>query len=456
MRVAVGRNSRVAWVSVILTQGIVAALVLVVALTPSSVAQSSSRADGETGLSYQLTNNSTGAPPTGPAWTGPVNTGGPVLGGTAPDGITPEEQGASWWYGTVASSSFSENAYSIYYNITVPQAGTGGDSEFTLASAFDSNLGYDQMGLGSGQYDVNDPPYVYAETGAPCNGVNAWCAVFSIQTQSYESECFYAPYYQWEYGPLLNGISYEFEMTFSGQQSGTLAAYVYYMGPTNSHTLVNSFTFLTGGAYFSVAQLGGCYNAGYDFTDYEEIHSLNSVEAWPAYNYHSEVAVLPVSGTKQIPWTALAACGTSCPPSNFPGQYTTSYTSGQNVVTIQNQPFLAAISTNFGHGESTITLHQSNLPTSFYVPIDPMADPTGGYDVFYEYNYCSLPSGQCGDVGFNPGDAIVQPWSSNWHTAGNMTVTLPKPFTVGSYVMNLYACSNSNCGISAWVLVITS
>ncbi|MGC2288974.1 MAG: hypothetical protein WA688_03860 [Thermoplasmata archaeon] len=253
----------------------------------------------------------------------------------------------------------------------------------------------------------------------------------------------------------MNGTSYEFEMTFSGQSSGTIAGYVYYMGPSNAHTLVNSFTFDTGGTYLSVANAGGCSNAFIGFTDYQEIFSTNSVEEWPAFNFHSGIAVLPVSGTTQLPWTNITiGCFGDCPPSGYPGGLTTSYSSPQNFVAIQNQPFLVEIGTNWGHGEAKYTLAPDNLPTSFMVPIAPMEDPKGGYDVNYDYNYCSIP---CGDVTFSVPDSPVEVWSSSFHTNAYMIITLPKGFAAGTYPMNLYSWwpDAGSAGISSVTLVIT-
>jgi len=446
------------WASVLLTQGIVVILALAVLLTPYlPIAATAPRSNGETGFAYQLANNSTREQPYGTVWAGgPVTTGGPLIY----SGDTPATQQSSppkWFYGTVASPLIPENAYSIYYNITVPQVGTTGDSLAVLASAFDSNLAYDQMGINAGPYAINDPPTVYAETGEPCSGAyaNYWCGIFSIQTLNYDGQCtFYAPFYQWEFGPLSTGNPYEFEMTFAGQPSGELAGYLYFMGPSDPHTLLTNFTFLTGGTHFSVANSGGCSDTAQGFTDYEEVNSVNSLEAWPAFNFHSDVEILPVSGTTQLQWTDICVAGGygACPPSGFPGQYTTGFSSGHNVVTIQNQPFLVAIGTNFGHGQAIDAISHLALPVNFYVPIDPMADPDAGYSVDYSYDYCSIP---CSDVSFSGSPAAVQPWSSNWHTAGKMLVSLPLGFTLGTYPMNLYSCSAGNCDISQWILIIT-
>jgi hypothetical protein len=186
-----------------------------------------------------------------------------------------------------------------------------------------------------------------------------------------------------------------------------------------------------------------------DFTVWEEVDATNSVEPWPSFNIHSLV------------WTPLSAISwvtySSGTPNGFAGQVVTASASTpggtQNSVDIDNEPWASWIGTWFGNGQVTATINGAQANT-ISEPIDPLADPSGGYDVYYYFTYC--PSGfPCSDVSFSPTLSLVQPDSDFYSPNANMVVTLPADSPgLGIYPMNLYAYDpyDESYYMTQWIL----
>ena len=391
-------------------------------------------------------NNTTGSTSGGPPYSGPPRVSGPATtylnhrqvvtsGGGSPD----------WKFGTIDSVSGLADASYLIFNVTTPQSTSMGDTLFIGESVFDTNSWYDQMGIvggGSqgGWFQVDQTPN-------PCEPGSNWCAYFSFGVTG-SGNCTTWHYYEFAYGPLKISESYEFTMVIA---EGTI--YFEVLGPNGAQTVVGESSFYTGGSYFVVGhQTYECSNHNLvwdDFTDYEEDYGNNPVEAWPAYNAHTKVvAYLTSGGYDQVPWWPYSIST----PSGFPGQTVTSWSSPYNDVNIDNVNFASWVGTWFGNGDqiSTVSNSQNSVTVAL---IDPLADPSGGFTVWYEYNFCSVP---CGDVSFSPGSSTVQSDSYFYSPNAEMVVTLPAGFTTGTYLMALYAVEGSgNTYVTYWYLTVT-
>lgn len=360
---------------------------------------------------------------------------------TKPAMFGPASGGQDWKFGSIkARGSGTVDAKTIYFNVTTPQSATTHDTVAMEVSSYDNANNYDQAGISGGDWTIT-------QTSAPCSGTLNWCADFSFALAQNFYDCSVLHYYTFEYGPLLVSTKYQLEMAFDN--NGYVHGYVFYEGPNNAHSLMNSFKFFTGGTVFTVYPQYSC--SGYtfpDFTVYEEVYVTNPVEPWPAFNPHTDVAIMPTNGgSKQLVWATYSE-GTL--PSGFPGQIVTSYSAGINNVILANEPWASWVGTWFGNGEYVTGVI---VPGTVWVPINPLADPTGGYKVYYQYDYCSLP---CRDVSFSPTSSTVQPDSQFYSPNANMVATVYFGQQPQAYIMSLYAydpVSNSYY-LTQWILAV--
>ncbi|MCI4338750.1 MAG: hypothetical protein L3J68_00245 [Thermoplasmata archaeon] len=389
--------------------------------------------------------NETGPSVVAPAYSGPPRFSGPatshLLGQSA---VTSGGGPGDWKFGSLDSHGMAFYVTKLTFNITTPQSSSEGDTVFIGASVFDNGYVYDQMGIvgaGSqgGQWSVS-------QTSSPCYNTGNWCAYFSFGVVGWWSCA--TTYYSFSYGPLAYSESYRFTMSISG---GTVSFQV--QGPNGAGTVIGSGTWYTGGTSFVLADYTQeCWNpivAWDDFTDYEEDYGNNPVEAWPAFNLHTSiVAQTPPSAAYQISWTTYSVS----PPTGFPGQYESFWNSPYNEVNISNENFASWVGTWFGNGEFTVQV-SNTAPRVIDAEIDPLADPSYGFPVSYQYNFCSVP---CGDVSFSPASSTVQADSYFYLPNAKMIVSLPSGFAVGTYLMALYAVeSNGETYLTFWSLIVT-
>jgi hypothetical protein len=372
-----------------------------------------------------------------------------------------------WYFGTQADENYpSTNA--IFYNFTTPDGFQQSDQVFTGVSSWDSQENYDQMGIVTGSWFVNQNG-----GSAPCSTSNHWCAYFSTCfAPSNGNYCLSgnAGFQAWEYD-LTSSTNYEEEMAIKCQPithgcAYQLNGYLYYMGTNNAHQLLDSlaYTLSYGVTHFTVQGVyciaSDCFP---DFTDYEEVDATNPVEPWPAFNFHTDIAV---AGGTQVGWTPVGSLGANeigfpsqfanlCTTSTYPhynllGVCYYTYSGSQNFVNIDNEPFEAWVGNYLGYGVYILTLHCR--PTCGFAAmawIGPIADPTGGYYVSYQYNYCTLP---CGYVFFSPSSSPVLPPSDSQGYNAQMGVS-GSGENPGTYFMNLYSYDANSTGPSTGTIV---
>jgi hypothetical protein len=354
-----------------------------------------------------------------------------------------------WKYGAIQTSGKPvEDATTLYFNITTPQSTSTGDTVFFGESAYDTAGSYDQEGIVGG--GSSGGWWADTQNHDPCNSNTQWCAYFSFGATGYWN-CS-TTYSSFAYGPLKLSTEYQLVMSFAG--SGVIDFYVYLEGASHSHTLQNSSTWNTGGSYFELANgFLACWNPLMpfdDFTVYEEDYGNNPVEPWPAFNIHTYTVIGPYGGggVYKVPWSTYSIS----PPSGFPGSYQTWWYSPDNNLNISNVPFASWVGYPFGSGALTFTT--SNIGSqNFFASIDPLADPTYGYTVYYQYNYVTIPAS---DISFYPSSSTVQ--ADSYFTSPNakMNVSLPNGFATGTYSLTLYAVESSgNTYVTMWWVDVT-
>lgn len=374
-----------------------------------------------------------------------------------------------WFFG-VADESTNETTSAIFFNITTPEGFSQSDTVYAAASTWDTANVYDQEGIIVGSWDVTN-------TSAPCSGSNTWCAYFSTcwgSTTNTNCTASSGAWYTYEY--LLDpNTKYEEEMQLVelGHGITLFNGYLYYMGPSNAHTLLDSFTeyrygeiqfFL--GWHYCLTTYPSCVPE-YEpvgFTVYEEIYGTNSVEPFPAFNFHTNISV-PAGTQFNWGWFHAAAAGSSYPPGpdyscnqnqrvNQAVQCTYSFSGGRESINIDNLPYQVWLGNPFGANMYYVEVVCAECSFSFGVSMDPLADLTGGIPVSYYYNYCTLP---CSDVTFSPSFSTVQSPGSGPNGYFDVSASWPG---VNSYVMSLYAeDENATNGpiyfISQYVLVVS-
>ena len=348
-----------------------------------------------------------------------------------------------WWFGTVIQPIMNERTAVVYFNITTPDSFTTGDDIFIGASAWDTLGNYAQEGIvGGGSFWT-----VTENAPAACGSSNQWCAYFSMCIYSETSDCAstiwpYTGWITWEFGPLQPSTMYQEQMQVSWA-SDRFGIQTFFSGEfyDNSHHLLNGFAApyaSNSGVYLQIEyqQCNSGYSCSYGFTDYEEVYNLNSVQAWPAFNPHTFIAVH--APTDHLQWSGWGK-GSGFPSSNTM-QYTASYSGGQNYVIIQNAPFAVWVGTWFGNGFYDFTTSDCACGFQITVPIDPLADPGGGYDVSYADYYCGYPgTPPCPDISFSPTYSIVQPDSDFYTGNAQMTISGVAPGSPATWIVSLYS-----------------
>ena len=369
-------------------------------------------------------------------------TSGPPPAGNG-SGPTPDT--AAHWYFGIVDESENTSTNAIFDNVTTPEGFSQGDTVYIAASAWDTGNVYDQEGIVAGSFDVTN-------TTNYCGDTNDWCAYFSTcfasGSNGYCSSSG-AGWITYEWAIASNAL---YEESMSLQPSGTqteFTADLYYMGPTDEHALVHSFSEVrSGDDQFLV---GWHYAVGkqpeqLDFTDYEEVYGTNPVEDWPAFNLATETAI---SSGESFNWGWFHTSGAPSGPayvcnaddSNAAVQCVYSFDDGQELMSFDNLPFQTWVAYYFGYGgpyEAIVTGAEGSS-FSVTVGIDPFADPEDGFLVLYNEEYCGSSTGvlPCGDFSFSPGFNDVQPASDYDTPIADMTVagTIPSE---GIYVMSLY------------------
>lgn len=386
-----------------------------------------------------------------------------TLGSVPTSGVAPAASSIHWWFTNLVASDFSEDAQAMFYNITTPDSYGQSNTIFIGASTWDTYLygidtgDYDQMGIVAGSWYVT-------QTSNPCATSGGWCAYFSVCLGgAFDSYCSSGTTYfeTWEWA-LQPSTSYEeeFSITDKTDNGGWSVDYSGYLF-SSSHQLMDSWSFLTQSAAedFLHISTNMCYGSScyLDFTDYEEVYNTgNTVDPWPAFNLHTAIGIYSVQhgSTPHVPWGDYEWTGSGY-PTNQHGSFTDNYYSGrQNYVNISNMPFAAWVGSPFGSGLYSVTVGLSK-GSSFSVDagIDPLADPAGGYLVYYYPEYCSLP---CSDYNYHPADSSVQPDSDidSPNAVMQISGTVPGP---GTYLMSLYAycpvCDSTY--LSYWTLTFT-
>lgn len=185
-----------------------------------------------------------------------------------------------------------------------------------------------------------------------------------------------------------------------------------------------------------------------------------------------------MSGTQITLWTPVGQLGgnevgfpsefenicksTSEPDADELGVCEYWFQDGWNYLNIDNEPFNPWVENLYGTGMFTDTITCPAGGCDFDLPevaIGPDADPSWGYSVSYQYDYCVLP---CGDVTFNPTSSQVLPPADFGDYNAIMGGSADWP-GADTYYMALYSYDdntttpNGTIGsyfVSQWVLVV--
>lgn len=386
------------------------------------------------------------------------------------DEPSPASSSLHWWFtNTVLDNGYYQTASAVFYNFTTPEDFPGGDTIFVGASAWDTYYSYptvgdyDQEGFVGGSWSVT-------QTSSPCSSNPDWCAYFSLcegsANNGYCDGSSSVGFTTWEY-EIQPSTAYEDEMTVtttsaSGGWLTQYSGFVFYIGANNAHQLIDSWSWTMGTSItdtqmlveYEVCFSGTCPLA---FTDYEEIYSLNSVEAWPMFNIHTSIGLIAAT-TKEINWGGyewIAASGSTY-PTNAPGTFVESYSSGQNYVNIDNQRFGVWVVSEIGNGWEVISVTSSE-GSHFSVPVNVLsyADPTTGILVYYYADYCSLP---CGDYAFSPEESVVDSGPGGLNAPNSIMWINGTVPSAGTYLMSVYAYdpSPASYSVSEWQLEFTN
>ncbi len=437
------------------------------AMSPINDAQQSTESRVDTGVPET-------GPITGTEW---ANSSAPThstaspknvtLGAVPIGGVAPATSSTHWWFTNFVSSSFSEDAQAMFYNITTPDSFSQDDTIFIGLSAWDTfyyltDLGiYDQMGIVAGSWYVS-------QTSNPCSSTSDWCAYFSTcigsSTNGYCTTSA-GVWETWEWA-LQPSTSYEEEFSISDIWDSSIGMWwATYQGFlfSGSGQLLDSWSqvHLSNNEVFLMIKTQQTYGSStsLDFTDYEEVYNIgNSVDPWPAFNLHTLVGVFSVQhgSTPHVPWGGYEWAGSGY-PTDQPGTFVQSFygsSNHQNYVNISNMPFAVWVGNPFGSGlySVTITLPYAS-PFQASANIDPLADPGGGSDVYYQANYCSL---NCQDYVYIPSYSIIQPYSDLHSPNAVMWIDGYVP-SAGTYTMSMYAYSPTygSTYLSYWTITFT-
>ncbi len=367
-----------------------------------------------------------------------------------------------WWFTNLVASGFTENAYSVILNVTTPDAYSGGDMVYAAASIFDSLSNYDQEGIAVGSSWVGEQ--------APCTGGRDWCAYFSVCVPSSLNNYCGGPsaigFTTYNYD-LQPNTEYQEQMSVDSIYDGLIWLDELKMSissvdlNTGGTTLLDSWTYTNyalEGFHFVLTQsyCDGASTCPLDFTDYEEVYALNSVEGWPAFNFHTAIQVS--ASVNCVPWQGTEQLGSGFPGYNSPLQMVMGCTGGRyawNTVSIDNNPFDVWAGQPWGYGFDTQYVFNSK-GSSFSVAesLNALADPRAGDSLEYQVDYCSnLP---CSDFSYQPWITWVQSANFYWSPNGLMWVNGTVP-TAGTYTISAYAVdlgyANLPTDISQWNIV---
>ncbi len=172
-----------------------------------------------------------------------------------PVAASPSETNDTHWYaGSIWPSSItSQNARTIYVNITVPSfAPNSGEFYYVILSAFDNNGSYDQLGFSDswGTWGLS-----YSWTTGPTSDL----------TYYYSSNAM----------TLSTGTTYTFNIT-------TQSGYTYFTVYQGSN-IVWSLNAFTGGNYLF---LSSGYSGDCDYSDYEEVWNVIQPGGSPAFDFN--------------------------------------------------------------------------------------------------------------------------------------------------------------------------
>jgi hypothetical protein len=329
----------------------------------------------------------------------------------------------------------------IVMNITTPQSGGSGDTLFEGMSVYDSAGFYDQIGIATGDWQNNG-----GGTVPECVSSFAWCLYYSFANPG--SNGCSVTYYGIMDGYLLRDTSYELKI-YDDPSNGAIYYYAYQITSTGL-SLVDQGDYYTGGTYFYLASTFGVGECFYDdYTNYEEWvdGDLNSVQAWPAFNFHTTVYAEDVTS---MSWSQYSIST----PSGFTGALiSTFFNYDWSWMNVTNEPFRMWVGVYFGEGMENISVSNTHS-NSFNVDLNAVADPNSGYSVTLTYAYCQIP---CADVSFTPSTPSVSTVANYHNPDAYLTVTLPQGFAAGTYTMTVYAeyTAETTYAISYWWLVVT-
>jgi len=330
----------------------------------------------------------------------------------------------------------------IIMNITIPQAGGGGDTLFEGMSVFDTANYYDQMGIATGNW-LNQGGGIVPE----CVNTFAWCDYFSFASTG-TSGCPDNTYYGIMDGYLARDYTYQFQLV-DDESNGGIYFHVYNISGSTP-VLFDYGSYSTGGGAFYLSNqyvVGLCsYD---DYTNYEEwpSGSMNPVEPWPCFNFHTKVYAEDVTS---MSWSQYSIST----PSGFTGALVSIvFANGWSWMNVTNEPFRTWVGNFFGEGMYNVSVSNTHSNT-IYVSLNAVADPNSGYSVYLQYLYCQVP---CSDVSFTPTNPSVST-NANYHLPdAYVTVTLPSHFAAGTCTMAVYAeyTAESTWTVTDFWLVVT-
>ena len=166
---------------------------------------------------------------------------------------TSSQANGTHWYAGSAWNRISQNARTIYVNITVPPfAPESGGFYYVVLSAWDSAGSYDQLGFS--------------------DNFGAWGLSYSWTSGPTSSMTYH---FSPEAATLSQGTTYTFNIT-------TQSGYTYFTVYLGSN-MVWSLIAPTGGGYLVLANT---YSGYLDYTNYEEIWNLPSPGGSPAFDFN--------------------------------------------------------------------------------------------------------------------------------------------------------------------------
>jgi hypothetical protein len=343
-----------------------------------------------------------------------------------------------YWYGVVYNGAPTGAHTGVFFNVTTPQSPDQTDALFDGVSVWDESTVYFQMGI-VGASPNNGQSWACTGGSCQCNsavgyGSSQWCAYVSFISYNYFTCAQSVTAY--EFNVLTPNTKYSFKAQWN---SGTIS----YSG---SGIGTGAYTDGANG-FFILGQISPCLGRNTDdFTVYEEIYDTNPVQAWPAFNLHSDVEV---PGFSSWSWGTVS----QSTPSGFPGQWVAGWQSGIETVNIDNERFAIWVGNPFFSGIYTFS-KPSGWSGKVTVGLNAVLDPANGYSVTLQYNYVTLPA-RWVSFTVNP---LTVPNGVYWYIpTGYMVVTVPTGTSYhGTFTMAVYAVdSATGSAISYWYFDFT-